>query len=48
MSEEVCEKCKGKKIVKEADGSVHVCWECLRKGKLDVHSKNIKDSGLKI
>jgi len=48
MDEEVCQKCKGTGIVKEKDGSIHVCWDCLREGRLDVHSKNVKDSGLKI
>lgn len=45
---EICLKCKGTGIVKEKDGSVHVCWDCLQNGKLDVHSKNVKDSGLRI
>lgn len=45
---EKCPKCKGLGIIKEKDGSVHVCYECLEKGRLDVHSKNLKDSGLRI
>jgi DnaJ-class molecular chaperone len=45
---EICLKCKGTGIVKEKDGSVHVCWDCLNNGKLDVHSKNVKESGLRI
>lgn len=45
---EECPKCKGKGIVKEDNGSVHACWDCLSKGKLDVHSKNIPDSKIKL
>jgi len=46
--EEVCPKCHGTGIVKEKDGTSHTCWECLSEGKLDVHSKQVKDSGIKI
>ena len=45
---EKCSKCNGSGIVKDEDGSVHVCYECLEKGRLDVHSKDLKDSGLRI
>ncbi|MDP1696165.1 MAG: hypothetical protein Q8L29_04600 [archaeon] len=43
-----CEKCCGKKIVKEKDGSIHTCWDCLANGEMDQHSKNVKDSGIKL
>jgi len=43
-----CEKCNGTGIVKDKDGSVHTCWKCLEEGRLDAHSKNVKDSGIKI
>jgi len=43
-----CLKCKGTGIVKEADGSVHVCFDCLNAGRLDVHSKDLKDTDIKI
>jgi DnaJ-class molecular chaperone len=46
--EELCPKCKGTGIVKEKNGSTHTCWDCLAAGRLDVHSKNVKDSGIKI
>ena len=45
---EICEKCKGTRVIKEADGSVHTCWECLQNGRLDMHSKHVKDSGIQI
>ena len=45
---EKCEKCGGTGIVREKDGSVHTCWKCLSTGRLDNHSKIVKDSGIKI
>lgn len=47
MSEE-CPKCHGTGIVKEANGSVHTCWDCLAKGQLDVHSEKVPDSKVKV
>ena len=46
--EETCKKCNGTGIVKEKDGSVHVCWDCLQAGRLDVHSKNIPDHKIRL
>ncbi len=43
-----CEKCKGTKRIKKADGTLQPCWECLMAGEMDQHSKDVKDSGLKI
>jgi Ribonuclease G/E len=40
----VCEKCKGTGIIKEKDGTVHICFDCLNSGRLDQHNKNIKDA----
>ncbi|MEM3091236.1 MAG: hypothetical protein QXU39_01075 [Candidatus Pacearchaeota archaeon] len=40
--ENVCKKCGGKKIIKEKDGTIHTCFECLEKGRLDQHDKNPK------
>ncbi|MEM1535972.1 MAG: hypothetical protein QXQ82_02205 [Candidatus Pacearchaeota archaeon] len=48
MTEEKCPKCNNTGIVKEKDGSVHVCFDCLNKGKLDQHSKDIKEAKVKI
>ncbi|MEM2932614.1 MAG: hypothetical protein QW622_00125 [Candidatus Pacearchaeota archaeon] len=44
MADKLCPKCKGKGIVKDEDGSIHTCWECLEKGELDQHSKEVKES----
>ncbi|MEX2017123.1 MAG: hypothetical protein WD876_01485 [Candidatus Pacearchaeota archaeon] len=37
-----CPKCKGTGIVKEKDGSVHTCFDCLMRGDMDQHDKNPK------
>ena len=45
MAEEnLCEKCKGTFRVKEKDGTIHVCFSCLKKGLMDQHDKKIKDA----
>jgi len=46
--QEPCPKCKGTKRIQQADGTVRPCWDCLLKGDMDQHSKNPKDSGIKI
>lgn len=46
-----CPKCHGKGSVKEANGSVHTCFDCLLDGNMDQHSEKIKDNselGIKI
>ena len=43
-----CQKCKDTGMVKEKSGTIHVCYDCLSNGRLDVHSKIPKDSGLRI
>jgi hypothetical protein len=43
-----CELCKDTGIVQEKNGQVHTCWKCLQEGKLDCHSKTVKDSGIKV
>jgi len=50
-TEEVCPKCKGTGRVRDKDGTVHVCYDCLAKGKMDQHEKNpksAKDFGIKL
>jgi len=44
MNDIVCEKCHGTGRVKEKDGSIHICYDCLKSGKLDQHDKKIKDA----
>jgi len=48
MADPNCPKCKGKGIITEKNGTVHTCWECLRKGTMDQHSKDLKDPGIKL
>ena len=43
-----CPKCHGTGMVKEKDGTIHTCFDCLSKGELNQHSKEVKESGLKI
>jgi len=43
----VCPKCNNTGRVKEKDGTVHCCFDCLQSGRLDEHDKIIKDSGIK-
>ena len=45
---EDCPKCHGSGFIKEKDGSVHTCWDCLANGRLDNHSKSLPDSKLKV
>jgi len=45
---EPCPKCKGTKRVKQKDGTIGPCWDCLLSGEMDQHSKNPKDSGIQI
>lgn len=45
---EICSKCHDTFKVVEKDGSVHTCWDCLTAGRMDAHSKNVKDSGVQI
>jgi hypothetical protein len=45
---EVCLKCNNTGVVKEKDGSIHTCWDCLQNGQLDVHSEKVPDSKVKI
>lgn len=48
MTNKNCPKCHGTGIVKESDGSIHTCFDCLAKGELNQHSKEIRDTGLRI
>ena len=43
-----CPKCHGTGIVKEPNGAVHTCWDCLQEGKLKVHSEKVPDSKVRI
>lgn len=48
MEEERCPKCDNTGVVKDKDGSIHTCWDCLQKGRYDVHSEKVPDSKVKI
>lgn len=48
MSNINCPKCKGTGFVKEKDGSVHTCFDCLVDGSMDQHDGKLKDANIKI
>jgi DnaJ-class molecular chaperone len=47
MGEE-CPKCHGTGVIKDENGTIHTCWDCLQKGDFDVHSSKVPDSKVKI
>ena len=44
----ICKKCRDTGKVRESNGTIHVCYDCLLAGRLDVHSKNLQDPGIKV
>lgn len=44
MMENECQKCKGTGRIMEKDGTIHICYDCLLKGKLDQHDKKLKSA----
>jgi hypothetical protein len=43
-----CNKCNNTGKVRDKDGSIHVCFDCLQNGNLDQHDKVIKDSNIRL
>jgi len=43
-----CEKCKGTGQIQEKGGGIHPCWDCIREGRLDVHSEKLPEHDIKI
>lgn len=45
----ICPKCQGKKIIKDKDGTVHTCFDCLNNDteSFEQHGKP-KESGIKL
>lgn len=39
-----CSKCHGERNIKEKDGTIHICFQCLAAGRLDQHDKKIKSA----
>ncbi|VVB78960.1 Uncharacterised protein [uncultured archaeon] len=44
---DVCQKCNNTGMIKDKDGSIHTCFDCLTSGRLEQHGKP-KDSGIRI
>jgi len=40
----VCPKCSNTGKIKERDGTVHICFDCLQSGRLDQHDKKLKSA----
>jgi len=47
-NQQVCNKCRGTGRIKKEDGSLQTCFDCLANGRLDVHSKKLPDSNVKV
>lgn len=43
---DVCKRCFGKGIIKEKDGTVHTCFECLLNDRFEQHG-NPRDTGIR-
>ena len=43
---DLCKKCFGKGIIKEKDGTVHTCFECLLNDRFEQHG-NPRDTGIR-
>lgn len=48
LGKRVCPKCNGTRRIKEKDGTIHVCFDCLMAGELDEHDKTFKDHGIRV
>jgi hypothetical protein len=44
MEEQDCPKCHGTGRIREKDGTIHICFDCLQAGRLDQHDKKLKDA----
>lgn len=44
----LCPKCNGTGVVKDKNGTIHTCFDCLQAGRLDMHDKEIKDYGIRL
>ena len=49
----VCEKCKDTRQIKEKNGTIHICFDCLAAGRMDQHGdkdkiRDAKDFGIKL
>lgn len=47
MEKGTCIKCDGTGRVKEKDGTIHICYDCLNADRFEQHGKP-KDSGLRL
>jgi hypothetical protein len=43
-----CPKCHGHRQIKELDGTIHICYECLQKGRMDMHDTTFLDHKIRL
>jgi len=48
MANKNCPKCHGTGMVKEKNGEVHTCFDCLQDGSMDQHSTEVKDNKIRL
>ena len=41
-SNAICAKCNNTGQIKEKNGQIHICFDCLLSGRLDQHDKKLK------
>jgi hypothetical protein len=46
LEKDVCSKCKGRGMIKDKDGTVHTCFDCLNSNRFEQHGKPV-DTGIK-
>ncbi len=48
LDESICPDCKGRGIIIEKEGLAHTCWRCLNEGRLDVHTRSMPMSKIRL
>jgi hypothetical protein len=47
LDKEICNKCKGAGVIREKNGTVHTCYDCLQADRLEQHGKP-KETNIKL
>jgi hypothetical protein len=43
-TKKICSKCNNTGRIREKDGTIHICFDCLQNGNMDQHDKKIKSA----